>query len=86
MIITEHNKPINQEALTHNDDSDLHNDELGENSGDDTGLAKAYKEEQEKKKDSSGKAKGPAEENLQSQRRKINFRLWLSFPFRGLGG
>jgi len=64
MIITEHNKPIDQEALTHNDDSDLHNDEIGENSGDDTGLAKAYKEDQEKKENSSSKAQGFQKENL----------------------
>jgi hypothetical protein len=63
MIITEH-KSTDQQALAHNDDSDLHNDEIGENSGDDTGLAKAYKEDQEKKKDSSNKAQGPATENL----------------------
>jgi hypothetical protein len=63
MIITEHNKPIDQEAVAHNDDSDLHNDELGENTGEDTGLAKANKEELEKKKDNSNKEQSPAEEN-----------------------
>ncbi|MGZ3967540.1 MAG: hypothetical protein ACXVJC_21390 [Mucilaginibacter sp.] len=36
--------------MSHNDDSDLHNDELGENSGEDTGLAKAAKEDQENRK------------------------------------
>ena len=64
MIITEHNKPKDQEAVAHNDDSDLHQDEIGENSGEDTGLAKAYKADQEKKKDSSNKGGGPAKENL----------------------
>jgi len=63
MIITEH-KSTDKDALAHNDDSDLHNDELGENTGEDTGLAKANKEEQEKKKDPSGKVQRPAEENL----------------------
>ena len=55
MIITEHNKHIDQQAIAHNDDSDMHEDELGENTGEDTALAKAYKEDQEKKKDSSDK-------------------------------
>jgi len=63
MIITTH-KTIDQQAIIHNDDSDMHQDELGENSGEDTGLAKADKENQEKKKDSSNKGKGPANENL----------------------
>jgi hypothetical protein len=61
MIITEHNQPIDQQAITHNDDSDLHNDELGENSGADTGLAIEEKLEEENKKGAknySGKQKG----------------------------
>jgi hypothetical protein len=64
MIITEHNKPKDQQAITQNDDSDLHQDEIGENTGEDTGLAKAFKQDQEKKKDSSNKGEGPAKENL----------------------
>ena len=64
MIITEHNKLKDADAVIHNDDSDLHKDELGENTGEDTGLAKAYKEDQEKKEDSPNKEKGPSKENL----------------------
>ena len=64
MIITEHNKPKDQEAVAHNDDSDLHNDEIGENSGEDTGLAKANKEDQDKKQNTSNKQQGPKGENL----------------------
>ena len=58
MIIIEHNKSEDTDAVIHNDDSDLHKDELGENTGEDTGLAKAYNEDQEKKKDSSKKENG----------------------------
>jgi len=58
MIITEHPQPKDQQAIAHNDDSDLHQDELGENTGEDTGLSKAYKETQEKKKDNPNKQKG----------------------------
>ncbi|MGZ3758054.1 MAG: hypothetical protein ACXVAY_17670 [Mucilaginibacter sp.] len=50
MIITTHNKNEDPQIVSHNDDSDLHNDELGENSGEDTGLAKAAKEDQENRK------------------------------------
>jgi len=64
MIITEHPQPNDQQAIAHNDDSDLHQDELGENTGDDTGLSKAYKEDQEKKKGSSNKGKSSAKEKL----------------------
>jgi hypothetical protein len=63
MIITEHSKAENQETISHNDDSDLHNDEIGENSGEDTGLAKAFKEEQDKKTNSSN-TQSPRKENL----------------------
>jgi len=61
MIITEHNKPTDQQAVAHNDDSDLHNDEIGENSGDDTGLAKAYAKDQENLKDKAKKDKNNIE-------------------------
>lgn len=64
MIITEHSTPKDQQAVVHNDDSDLHQDEIGENTGEDTGLAKAYKEDQEKNKNSSNTKKGPGNENL----------------------
>jgi hypothetical protein len=64
MIIIEHSTPKDPQAVAHNDDSDLHKDELGENTGEDTGLAKAYKEDQEKNKNTSIKPKGPGKENL----------------------
>jgi hypothetical protein len=63
MIITEHSKTADQEVVSHNDDSDLHKDEIGENSGEDTGLAKAFKEEQDKKTNSSN-IQSPRKENL----------------------
>ena len=48
--ITTHNKKEDPQIVSHNDDSGLHNDELGENSREDTGLAKAAKEAQENRK------------------------------------
>jgi hypothetical protein len=60
MIITTHSKNEDPQIVSHNDDSDLHNDELGENSGEDTGLAKAAKEAQENtKKAPPGKQNSP---------------------------
>jgi len=50
MIITDNSKPTDQQAKLHNDDSDSHKDEIGENTGDDTGLGMADKEEKENKK------------------------------------
>lgn len=59
------NKPIPDD---HNDDSDLHNDELGENSGADTVIAKEAALEPGEmgidKMDSSNKGQGPAGEGL----------------------
>ncbi|HEY0245757.1 MAG TPA: hypothetical protein VGC01_09355 [Mucilaginibacter sp.] len=50
MVITEHTTK-DQQAIAHNDDSDMHNDEIGENTGEDTGLAKADKTNKQDKKD-----------------------------------
>jgi hypothetical protein len=53
---------------TTNDDSDLHKDEIGENTGDDTLLAKQAElkpgEKAGSQMESSNKGKGPAGENL----------------------
>jgi hypothetical protein len=55
-------------AVPNNDDSDLHNDEIGENAGDDTLIAKAVNlkpgEEDIGKMSSSNKGQGPAGEDL----------------------
>ncbi|WPU92516.1 hypothetical protein SNE25_24630 [Mucilaginibacter sabulilitoris] len=55
-------------AVMNNDDSDLHNDELGENTGEDTLLAKQAKlkpgEDEQKQQASSNMEQGPAGENL----------------------
>lgn len=57
-------KPIDNK----NDDSDLHNDEIGENTGEDTLLAAQAKlkpgEKIEYEVESSNKGKGPAGEDL----------------------
>jgi hypothetical protein len=57
-------KPIDNK----NDDSDLHNDEIGENTGEDTLLAEQAKlkpgEKVESDSESSNKGKGPAGEDL----------------------
>jgi hypothetical protein len=62
---TLNNKPIPDK---NNDDSDLHNDELGENSGADTVIAKEAALEPGEisidKMDSSNKGQGPAGEGL----------------------
>ncbi len=51
-----------------NDDSDLHKDEIGENTGDDTLLAQEAKlkpgEKANSEQGASNKGKGPAGENL----------------------
>lgn len=52
-----------------NDDSDLHKDEIGENTGEDTLLAKQTKlepgdKDNAKQEESSNKGKGPAGEDL----------------------
>jgi hypothetical protein len=51
-----------------NDDSDLHQDEIGENTGEDTLLAKQTKlkpgEKDKYEQESSNKGKGPAGEDL----------------------
>jgi hypothetical protein len=56
------------EAAVNNDDSDLHNDEIGENTGEDTLLAKQAKlkpgEDEQKQQASSNIGQGPAGENL----------------------
>jgi hypothetical protein len=58
----------NKNSEKNNDDSDLHNDEIGENTGDDTLIAKAAKlkpgEDVKTKQASSNKEQGPAGENL----------------------
>ena len=66
MTITTPAKLIEPEALAQNDDSDLHHDETGENTGEDTVLAKEDKVKGQKKKDdsSSNQNQGPANENL----------------------
>lgn len=54
-------------TVINNDDSDLHNDEIGENTGEDTLLAKQAKfkpGEDEKQQASSNTDQGPAGENL----------------------
>ncbi len=61
MIITGH-KNNNAEAAARNDDSDLHEDEVGENTGDDSGLATKLREE--KIKPDSTSEKSPKGENL----------------------
>jgi hypothetical protein len=57
-----------KKAVKNNDDSDLHNDELGENTGDDTLIAETVNlksdEEDIGKMPSSNKGQGPAGENL----------------------
>ncbi|UOE46854.1 hypothetical protein MTO98_20845 [Mucilaginibacter sp. SMC90] len=59
---------IDEAAAMNNDDSDLHNDELGENTGDDTVIAEiAHLKPGEmdiSKMPSSNKGQGPAGENL----------------------
>ena len=61
MLITEH-KVNDADATAHNDDSDLHNDEIGENTGEDTGLAAAIRNAKTKP-DNDGN-KSPKKENL----------------------
>jgi len=57
-----------EEIKNNNDPSDLHKDELGENSGDDTALAKEAKlatgQKAEVEIESSNKGKGPKGEDL----------------------
>ncbi|MGF7072281.1 hypothetical protein [Mucilaginibacter sp. R-33] len=59
---------IHKTAVVNNDDSDLHNDELGENTGDDTIIAEmAHLKADEKdigSMPSSNKGQGPAGEDL----------------------
>jgi hypothetical protein len=60
MKITEKNK------VKGNDDSDVHNNEIGENTGEDTLIAKAAKADEKDKSKSatSNKGQGPSGENL----------------------
>lgn len=59
---------IHKPALVNNDDSDLHNDELGENTGDDTIIAEMVHLKADEKDigsmPSSNKGQGPAGEDL----------------------
>ena len=55
----------NKDKVKGNDKSDIHQDEIGENTGDDTQLAKEAKASDEKiGKESSNKGQGPSGENL----------------------
>ncbi|MDB5111234.1 MAG: hypothetical protein JWR67_2348 [Mucilaginibacter sp.] len=51
MITTPSNKSISDEIKAHNDDSNVHDDTTGENSGADTGLAKEDKPIEQNKED-----------------------------------
>ncbi|MFC0515972.1 hypothetical protein ACFFGT_17240 [Mucilaginibacter angelicae] len=59
---------IDKTAVMNNDDSDLHNDEIGENTGDDTIIAEIVHlkpgEKDISNMPSSNKGQGPAGENL----------------------
>ncbi len=59
---------IHKPAVVNNDDSDLHNDELGENTGDDTIIAEILHLKADEKDigsmPSSNKGQGPAGEDL----------------------
>ncbi|WEA01112.1 hypothetical protein [Mucilaginibacter sp. SJ] len=59
---------IHKPAVVNNDDSDLHNDELGENTGDDTIIAEMVHLKADEKDigsmPSSNKGQGPAGEDL----------------------
>lgn len=61
-MINKEDKNNNAKTAARNDDSDLHEDEVGENTGDDSGLATKLRDE--KMKPNGSGEKSPKEENL----------------------